>query len=340
MNRYGIIGSGCLIVDNIKRIDYYPSKNMMCRIIDDVTVSVGGAAHNLLVNLSKLDNTLPLEVLGCIGNDEGGKRILKAFNDNSIKTDLVRKVDKDTSFTDVMIEISTGDRTFFSYTGANAELDFEQFTKAKYSNAKIFYMSLLRLKQLDQEDEEYGIGYAKVLSYLSDLGFKTAVDLVSIKSDIFSKIFQYCLKYVDYLIINELEAQSLTGLIIRADSNSDVNQENLEKSLIMLMKQGVRELVVIHMPEGCIAIDKNLIQYKQDCYNVDKANIVSTVGCGDAFNAGVLYSLHQDMSIEEALKVGNACARFCLFNLSAAGGAVSLQVVKEFIKSFEQGIGL
>jgi sugar/nucleoside kinase (ribokinase family) len=331
--RNGIIASGCLILDNIKRVDYYPNKGMMCKIVEDIIHSVGGGTHNVLVTLAKMNVDVPLEVLGCVGKDEGGDKIINAFELNGIRTDLIQRVDKNTSFTDVIVEVTTGDRTFMHYTGANAELDFPHFEKAKLSNAKIFLLGVLRLQKLDSADGEFGIGYAKVLSYLTSLGFKTAVDLVSIKSDLFGQIFQHCMKHIDYLIINEIEAQSLTGLIIREHATDPVNFENLEKSAEMLLKQGVRELVVIHIPDGCFVIDKGFNKYKGDCYKVDKGDIVSSVGCGDAFNAGVLYSLHEGFEIPMALKIGCACARFCLFHNTTTGGAVSFSEIKKFIDS-------
>jgi sugar/nucleoside kinase (ribokinase family) len=45
---------------------------------------------------------------------------------------------------------------------------------------------------------------------------------------------------------------------------------------------------------------------------VPQGEIVSTVGAGDAFAAGLLYGLHEDLPIETALRYGVCAAAACL----------------------------
>lgn len=335
--RKGIIGGGNLIVDNIKIIDYYPDKNMMCNIVEDPRVAIGGCPHNVLIDLAKMQVDIPLYALGLVGLDYGGDLIFKDFQENSIDTQFIQRTDKRaTSFTDVMIEKTTGNRTFFHYGGANSELDYKHFLKAgEESNAKIFHLAnLLHLETLDSEDSQYGLISAKVLNYLVEKGFKTSVDLVSVKSDLFTQIVKFCLKYINYLIINEIEAESLSGFKIR--TSNGINKENLIKTGEFLIDNGVMDLVVIHFPEGGFAIDKNKKVYHADSYNVQGSKIKSAVGAGDAFCSGILYSLHEELNIDEALKIANACARFNLFHPTATGGAQNLTTVKNFINSTQK----
>jgi sugar/nucleoside kinase (ribokinase family) len=46
---------------------------------------------------------------------------------------------------------------------------------------------------------------------------------------------------------------------------------------------------------------------------VPQERIIGTVGAGDAFAAGVLFGLHEDLPIETALRYGVATAASCLF---------------------------
>jgi sugar/nucleoside kinase (ribokinase family) len=337
-SRKGIIGGGNLIVDYIKMIDYYPQKNMMCNIKQDPLIAVGGCPHNVLIDLAKFEVDIPLFALGLIGTDKGGDSILEDFKKYNISTEYIERTsDRATSFTDCMIETTTGDRTFFHYGGANGELGYEQFIKAaNESSAKIFHLAnLLHLDKLDSEDPEFGLLSAKVLNLLVSKGFKTSVDLVSVKSNLFSLIVKYCLKYINYLIINEIEAESLSGLQIRLPEGG-IDQNNLQKTGEFLIQNGVMELVVIHYPEGGYAIDKTLKSVFCRSYKVEGSDIKSSVGAGDAFCAGVLYSLHENLLIEEGLKIGCASARFNLFNSTATGGAVPLEKIKEYINSVQK----
>jgi sugar/nucleoside kinase (ribokinase family) len=331
--RHGIIAGGNLICDNVKIVDYYPSKCMMARIVQEPIKCVGGGPHNVLVTLSKLQVDLPLSVLGVVGTDENAEIILKEFIDHGIDTSLVSKTsNKCTSFTEVISELSTGDRTFLQYAGANAELSFDHFQRAKYVNAKIFYLGkLLILPKLQEDDFEYGLVVARILDYLYKIDFKTSIDMVSITNPtICEKIFKYALKHLDYLIINEIETQNLTGLTIRHSDNS-LDKNNLLKSCELIIKQGLREVVVVHYPEGGFAMDKDFNTYSADCFKVDQSLIKSSLGCGDAFNAGVLYGLHEDMKIEDCIRLGNAMARFCLFDTTSTGGAQGFKTIQDFL---------
>ena len=106
--RNGIFGGGNLIVDNIKIIDYYPNKNMMCNIIDNPRVSIGGCPHNVLIDLAKMTVDIPLFALGLIGDDPEGDLIIKDFEKNNVNINHIQKTStKKTSITDAMIEKST-----------------------------------------------------------------------------------------------------------------------------------------------------------------------------------------------------------------------------------------
>jgi sugar/nucleoside kinase (ribokinase family) len=332
--RRGIIGGGNLIVDNIKLIDYYPEKNMMCNIVEDPMTSVGGCPHNVLIDLARMEVNIPLFALGLVGEDQGGDLVIQDFENHKIDTKYVQKTShRKTSFTDAMIEVNTGQRTFFHYGGANSELDFEHFIKAgEESNAKIFHLAnLLHLDKLDSPDPEYGLISAKVLKYLKEKGFLTSVDLVSVISPLFQQINKFCLKYINYLIINEIEAERLSEINIRGSNG--INKENLEKTGEFLIKNGVNDLVVIHFPEGGYAINKNLEHFYRESYKVEGKEIKSAVGAGDAFCSGILYGLHEDLPINEVLSIANGCARFNLFDATATGGAKSLKTILEFLNS-------
>ena len=97
-------------------------------------------------------------------------------------------------------------------------------------------------------------------------------------------------------------------------------------------------MVVIHFPEGAYAAEKNGKRcYQPSCF-VKKSEIVGTNGAGDAFFAGLLYAIHEDMPLEEALKVASASARFNLKAATASGGAPEMSELLDYVKtcSFEE----
>ena len=83
MERKGIISVGNGLVDCVKFIDVFPSKGNLANI-SAVKKGLGGCAHNVLVDLAKMESGLPLYAGGCVGKDEYGKMVLDAIDIHGI----------------------------------------------------------------------------------------------------------------------------------------------------------------------------------------------------------------------------------------------------------------
>jgi len=327
--RNGIISAGNWVIDKVKILDVLPERGMLGSILTETT-GTGGAPYNVLIDLAQMKAKFPLYGAGIIGADENGDFILRDLKEHSINSKYIRQTkDAPTSYTDVMTEKATGARTFFHCRGANALLDIEDFEKIDVP-ARIFHLGyLLLLDKLDVPDEEYGVKSARVLSLLQNKGYKTSVDVVSESGDRFQKLVTPALKYIDYLIINEIEAERITSNKIRTENSIDAY--NLKTAALMLMEKGVRERVVIHFPEGGYSLDNKSNEVFVPSFLVDSSEIKGTVGAGDAFCAGMLYALHEEIDIADALKLASANARFNLLHPTSTGGAVPVDEVLDYM---------
>lgn len=329
--RKGVLSAGNLIVDQIKTIDHFPKQGNLVNILDE-TIGIGGAPHNVLVDIAKMQVDIPLSVAGLVGKDTNGDLIQQELEKNRIDTtNLFRsETNTPTSYTDVMTEQQSGGRTFFHYRGANAELDIAHF-KDIHEQSKLFHLGyLLLLDKLDSKDEVYGIVAARLLDMMKKRGYQTSVDVVSEQSERFMHVVTPCLKYIDYLIVNEIEAGASTGCTIRNDGET-LNTKNLMKAAEILFEKGVNQLVVIHFPEGGFAMDKTGEKIFVPSYYIENKDIKSSVGAGDAFCAGILYGIHEQLSINETIQIANANALFNLTNATTTGGAVDIEKIKKFI---------
>ena len=81
--RTGIIAAGTWLADLIKFIPYYPAPGNLVSI-EKEEVGLGGCAHNVLMDLAKLQSGLPLYAAGCIGKDAYGDLILKTVMEQRI----------------------------------------------------------------------------------------------------------------------------------------------------------------------------------------------------------------------------------------------------------------
>src|SRR5439155_24013931 len=158
---------------------------------------------------------------------------------------------------------------------------------------RIFHLGyLLLLDALDEPDAKFGTKAARLLAGAQAAGVKTSVDIVSEDSDRYSKIVSPALRNVDYCILNEIEAGKTTGFKIRLPGNQ-LDTVALRHAAGALLQRGVRELVVIHFPEGAFARTRKGGDVWQSSCKLPSRYIAGTAGAGDAFSAGVLRGLHE-----------------------------------------------
>ncbi len=305
-----IVLSGTWIVDHIKFIDYYPQVGYLAYIRKE-GMGIGGGPHNVGINLRKIDKDLPLFALGRIGDDKEGRVIVEKLKRENIDTQwLISTPDIPTAYTDVMTEIETGRRTFFHHQGANALLSPPDFPVDKLKGSLIYLGYLMALSSLDKEDKEYGSIASRLFKDLKENGADIALDLVSMEGN-FKKTVLPALKYVDYLVINELEAEKLVD--IKISYNHKVDIDAAIEAVKKLKKYGDPRYIIIHFPEGAVGITREEEIVIQPSLDIPEVDIVNTLGAGDAFFAGVLYGIVKDWDIKSAMELGVEIAGACLF---------------------------
>lgn len=332
--RKGIAIAGNLIVDFVKEIDVYPKSGMLTNI-GKVQQSVGGCVPNTLINLAKMDNELELFAFGMAGSDSNGKYIKDVLKKHGIDTGGIKENPNTlTSFTDVMTVSKDKTRTFFHARGANAVFDIENINFEGIT-AQLFHIGYaLLLDRFDTLDEEYGTVMAKALCLAKQQGMKTSMDVVSENSNRFAKVVTPNLKYCDYLIINEVEASMICGMPVRKDTNLD--KEYLKAVCSELIGKGVGEWVVVHAPEASCAMNKDGEFAFVPSLLLPDGYIKGTVGAGDAFCAGMLYSLYHDYDIEYALEIGAGAAACNLSEFNSIDGMKSIAGIKEMIERYSR----
>ncbi|MEO7931762.1 MAG: carbohydrate kinase family protein [Chthoniobacterales bacterium] len=320
----GIIGAGNWIVDKTKIIDVYPSQDTLANIESEERNN-GGGPFNILVDLFQLGAQFPLRALGSIGQDSEGDWIVDQCQTRSIDTKhLWRHESAPTSYTDVMSVRSSGRRTFFHQRGANRFLGPEHF-RWKEMQGRILYLGyLLLLDAMDEPHAIHGTVAAGILKSARLHGFYRVVDLVSVERPDYSEIVNPALPEIDLLICNELEASRVTDIPVRDGSEKHLT-DGLREAAKVLLGRGVRDWVVIHLPEGAYARSSAGEEVWQGRVNLPANKIVGTVGAGDAFAAGVLLGLHENRPMAENLMSGVCAAAACLQAASTSGGVSGLE---------------
>lgn len=328
----GIVIAGNIVVDSIKRIDSYPAPGMLSSILS-VSRTTGGSVPNMGIDLKRLDSNLPVIGTGLIGDDENGAFATQMMQTGGMDISRVKVLPGvATAFTDVMTDSRTNERTFFHARGANSKFSIEHIDFNSFAGCSIFHIAYaLLLDSMDCPDGEFGTVMARTLYEASRHGLLTSMDVVSEQGDRFAAIVTPSLKHCDYLIVNEIESSRVCGIPSR-DESGRIIPANIAPICRALLDKGVRQLVAVHAPEGGWCMEKNGRFTFRPSLKLPAGYIKSTVGAGDAYCAGMLFSLNRGDSVEKALDIGAAAAACVLGHQDAFGVRPIAQIEKMLLE--------
>ena len=314
----GITVAGSVLVDKLNAISAYPSAGELTQILS-VGLAAGGCVPNVAVDIKKLCPAIPVYASGKIGDDEEGVFVKNELKSAGVDVSavVIDQTEK-TSFTDVM-SVKGGERTFFTYAGASAKFGFDDVFA--FDMSEMLHLGyFLLLKKIDDGD---GL---RILKEAKARGVKTSIDLVSENSDRYSLIIP-CLEYTDNLIVNEIEAGKLAGISNPA--------ENLRAVAERLMEYGVKERVVIHLPEKGVCYHDGIFT-EVNSLELPAGYIKGSTGAGDAFCAGVLAGIYNGYSDERILTFASLAAAASLRAEDATSGLVSESELYDEFKNFKR----
>ena len=329
----GIAVAGTLVADVIKMISYYPDKGMLADISSE-SYGVGGCVSNTAVGVKMLDSSIEVKSVGLTGKDDKGRFLKEKLEVFGIDTSLIQETEKEvTSFSDVMTVKETGERTFFHNRGACRLFD-ESCMHLDTLDADLVLLGYGGLLDaMNGPDETYGTVLAKTFHDMKQKGIETAMDVASLKDqEEMHRLIVPALKYVDYLIVNEIEGGMIAGISPR-DDRGELIPGVLERICRRIMSFGVGKCCVVHAPEIGCAVDSDGRYYEEPSLKLPKGYIVGAVGAGDSFCAGILYSIYKKLTVQEALKIGASTAAA---NLSAGDSVSGLRSIEETMELYKK----
>lgn len=326
--RRGFALAGTWIVDHLKIVDVLPNPGMLSNIFSE-QMGTGGAPFNVLIQLGRLDGSLPLEAIGLVGDDDDGRWIFDQIRELSPDVSALKiRSGQQTSYTDVMTVKETGARTFFHLRGANSVFDVDDVPVPSLKG-RIFHLGyLLLLTALDRADDRYGTRAARLLARCRDAGMLTSIDVASAEGGEFERTVAPALRHADYCIVNEVEAGGVVGRSLR-DGADRPDWAAIEAAAREMARLGVRLNVTIHLPEGAVSLDveQNRI-WRAPSLALPKGFIKGAAGAGDAFCAGMLYGLHEGWEIDRSLQLAHSAAAASLRHPTCTGSVASMQEIR------------
>ena len=331
----GIAIAGNMLTDFVKLVNVYPEKGMLANVIS-ISRAVGGCVPNTIIDIARMDKSVPLYAYGTVGDDDGGKYITFEMQRNGVDVSGVT-VSKTaaTSFSDVMSVESTGERTFFHHKGANTEFAPKHISIDSLTCKMLHIGYILLLDEFDKEDSEYGTVMARFLKEAQDAGIRTSIDVVSDSGNRFAEKVVPALKYTDNAIMNEIEGCGVSGLQPR-DGSGKLIIDNIKQTLQKILDCGVSERAIIHCPEAGFALNKKGDFTVVPSLKLPKGYIKGSVGAGDAFCAGCLYGIYHGFSDKDILEFASGAAACNLAAADSVSGMQSKEYILDLIAKSEK----
>ncbi|MGB5870957.1 MAG: carbohydrate kinase family protein [Albidovulum sp.] len=337
--RAGIICAGNWIVDIVHEIGHWPHESDLVRI-NGQDMGMGGGAANVVSGLARLGTGFPLWPMGAIGDDDFGRFITQRCHEQRLPTDLIAvKPDVATAHTHVM-SVTGKSRTFFYQGGANDALTAEDFPTDVFETykARLFYLGYLTLlAEMDRINRDGVSAAAAVLARARAAGMTTCVDLVSVDRPDFAESIAAALPHIDYLILNEVELARASGQEPPAEGQVPDDQDLIQMATA-LIKKGVGQAVIVHCPQKALWVGANGQVFSAPVVPMPREEVASPLGAGDAFCAGILYSLHEGWTPQRALELGHRVARASLRGVTATEAIPNLNELLDPLDRRKKGV--
>ena len=305
-DRYGIIAGGTWCADHNKLVDRWPGEEEQV-LIRDQEVRGGGPACNLAIGVKRLDPEIPVATIGLLGDDADGHILQSQAQREGLDCSrLVTLPGCRTTFTDAFASEETGRRTHLYYPGTSDLLTPDHF-QFEGSRARILHLGLPGLhEKMDEPWNGDSSGWVTVLKGARAAGIKTNLELCSLPAPRLLEVAAPCLTHLDYLIINDFEVAALSQRPIR--HGEEVDLRDCLANAKDVFDRGSMELLVVHFPQGAIAMQRGADPLVTSSVAVPKEAIAGSNGAGDAFTSGILYGMHQGWRLRDALQLAHAAA--------------------------------
>lgn len=292
---------GSLNIDYTYKVDHFVKKGETLSS-DALQVFSGGKGLNQSTALAKAG--VDTYHAGAIGED--GQFLLKQLQNAGVNTDCVAVLEEVRSGNAIIQNDREGDNCILLYGGANQAITKDQVDDVlgKFTEGDFIV--------LQNEINE--------LSYIVEQAHERKLKIVLNPSPMNEKILKLPLQYVDYFLLNEIEA----GQILGEDTGAGFDGEKLAGKL--LEKFPSSAIVLTMGGDGSIYMDEKETVLQP----VYKVQAVDTTAAGDTFTGFFIGGVIRGLSVKEAMDMASKAAAIAVTRQGAAPSIPMLEEVEKF----------
>lgn len=302
------LSAGIFVVDHLcKPIDHMPVAGELI-LSDELPLSIGGCAANVAMDLARVGATV--NVAGCVGKDPFGKFVTDTLSGRGVDISGIRELDGVGTSGTLIINVQGEDRRFIHCPGANAVMQASDIPMQLVRESKVFYVGgYLLMPSLENG------GLAKLFREARAAGVTTVLDIVLPGPGEHWHKLADLLAETDVFLPNNDEAAAITGLKDPLDQAKKFREA------------GAGTVVITQGERGTLLISEKM-RLRASPY---PTTFVGGTGAGDAFDAGYIVGLLDDLEPIECVKWGSALGASCVRSISATDGVFDRAEAEEFI---------
>ena len=311
--RYDVSVVGLYILDVLGRpVTRIPDRGNV-EFIEEIRLTVAGTAGGTVVDTAKLG--LKSLAVGAVGDDEKADWVLLTLAKHGIDTSAMQCLKGVPTSATILNVRPNGDRPALHVRGASDHFDVAPAMYDQVFDAPIIHLGGTGLlKKFD------GPASVTLLKEAKKRGRTVTFDLIAASAKTIG-IVGPLLPFIDYFMPSIEEAKDMSGQLTAADCAK------------FFLEKGAACCVFTLGGEGAYYAHRDGTRLRAPAYDI---KIVDTTGCGDAFDAGFIASLHHKMDTETALRFAQASAGLVATGLGSDAGIVSFEDTLQKMKSWKK----
>ena len=295
-----VLNFGSLNIDYVYSLDHFVQKGETISS-DALHIFPGGKGLNQSVALGRAGVTV--SHAGAVGKD--GDFLLELLKESCVDTKYIQVLEGVQTGTAIIQNDKSGDNCIILYSGANHQITKEQIANTISDFEKGDFLVL--------QNEINGMD--SIVRVAEEKGLKIVLN----PSPMNEKILGLPLQYVDYFVLNEVEAAQILGL-------ENISEKDGEKIVRELHNTYPCAKIVLTLgAEGSIYFDGEKL-YRQRAY---KTEVVDTTAAGDTFSGFFIAGILRGDTLEQAM---DTAARAAGIAISRPGAAPSIPKIEEVLE--------
>lgn len=288
---------GSLNIDYTYKVDHFVKKGETLSS-ESLKVFSGGKGLNQSIALAKAG--ADIWHAGAIGSD--GIFLVKELEKAGVNTEYITVLENVRTGNAIIQNDKEGDNCIILYGGANHAITKEQV------NSVLEHFHSGDFLVLQNEINE--------LPYIMEQAHKKDMKIVLNPSPMNDRIFELPLAYVNYFVLNEIEA----GQLLNMEIKEGFDGKELSKKLLERFPEAA--IVLTLGSDGSVYLDKQ----NRVCQSAFRVKTVDTTAAGDTFTGFFIGGILKKFSVGDAMEMASKAAAIAV---SRAGAAPSIPLWKE-----------